>query len=91
MSKPTFADCLASGVDTVVRIFSPVRAEQRQASRLRATAMANFAGSAGFGSLQTDRLTGDVTGRQGTLDERLPARCALGGERRSLRLTLQLS
>jgi hypothetical protein len=59
-------------VDTLVRIFSPVRAEQRLASRVRAQALSDFAGSAGFGSLQTDRLTGEVSGRQGTLDERLP-------------------
>jgi len=72
VTKPALADRLASGVDTVVRIFAPGYAEQRQASRLRATAMASFVGGGGSGPLQTDLLTGEVTGCQETVDERGP-------------------
>ena len=56
-------------MDNLVRIFAPGRAEQRFLARARAAAVAEFTG---FAPLQTDRLTGAVTGRQGTLDERLP-------------------
>jgi hypothetical protein len=62
--KPTFVDRAASGVDTVVRILSPVRANARLAGRVQAEALASFVGG-GFGPLQTDRMTGEVTGRQG--------------------------
>jgi capsid protein len=70
-SSPTFADRAAAGIDAVIRVVAPGWANRRLVARAQAQALSQFVGG-GFGPLQTDRLTGAVTGRQGTLDERLP-------------------